>query len=43
MPPAVTTAEDLLRAGDIGRCELRRGRLVMLLRGFRLPVREIFG
>jgi Uma2 family endonuclease len=31
MPSAITTAEDLLRAGDIGRCELVRGELVMMV------------
>jgi Uma2 family endonuclease len=30
MPPPITTADELLRAGDIGRCELVRGRLVMM-------------
>jgi Uma2 family endonuclease len=30
MASAITTAEELLHAGDIGRCELVRGRLVML-------------
>lgn len=30
MPHAIKTAEELLHAGDIGRCELVRGRLVML-------------
>ena len=28
---AITTAEELLRAGDIGRCELIRGKLVMMV------------
>ena len=28
---AITTAEDLLRAGDIGRCELVRGELRMMI------------
>lgn len=28
---AITTAEELLRAGDIGRCELVRGELVMMV------------
>lgn len=28
--PAITTAEQLLRAGDIGRCELVRGELKMM-------------
>ena len=31
MAPSITTAEQLLRAGDIGRCELVRGRLVMMV------------
>jgi Uma2 family endonuclease len=31
MPSAITTAEDLLKAGDIGRCELVRGCLVMMV------------
>ena len=31
MPSAITTAEQLLKAGDIGRCELVRGRLVMMV------------
>lgn len=30
MPPVVTTAEELLHARDIGRCELVRGELVMM-------------
>ncbi len=30
MGTAITTAEGLLRAGDIGRCELVRGRLIMM-------------
>jgi len=30
MAAAIRTAEELLRAGDIGRCELIRGRLVMM-------------
>ncbi len=28
---AITTAEELLRAGDIGRCELIRGELRMMI------------
>ncbi len=32
MAPSITTAEGLLRAGDIGRCELVRGKLVMMVR-----------
>ncbi len=31
MRSAIRTAEDLLRAGDIGRCELVRGNLVMMV------------
>jgi Uma2 family endonuclease len=31
MASAITTAEELLRAGDIGRCELVRGTLVMMV------------
>lgn len=31
MPSAIRTAEELLRAGDIGRCELVRGKLVMMV------------
>ncbi len=31
MAAAITTAEALLRAGDIGRCELVRGKLVMMV------------
>lgn len=31
MPSSITTAEELLRAGDIGRCELIRGELVMMV------------
>lgn len=30
MGAAITTAEKLLRAGDIGRCELIRGQLIMM-------------
>ncbi len=30
MAPPITTADELLRAGDIGRCELVRGKLVMM-------------
>jgi len=30
VPSHITTAEQLERAGDIGRCELRRGELVMM-------------
>lgn len=31
MSSSITTAEDLLKAGDIGRCELVRGCLVMMV------------
>jgi len=31
MAPSITTADQLLRAGDIGRCELVRGELVMMV------------
>ncbi len=31
MRTAITTAEELLKAGDIGRCELVRGHLVMMV------------
>jgi Uma2 family endonuclease len=31
MAPAIRTAEELLRAGDIGRCELVRGELAMMV------------
>lgn len=31
MASSITTAEQLLRAGDIGRCELVRGKLVMMV------------
>ncbi len=31
MPPVITTAEELLRAQDIGRCELVRGELRLLI------------
>jgi Uma2 family endonuclease len=31
MAAAIRTAEELLRAGDIGRCELIRGELVMMV------------
>ena len=27
---AITTAEQLLRAGDVGRCELVRGKFIMM-------------
>ncbi len=30
MAPPITTADELLRMGDIGRCELVRGKLVMM-------------
>ncbi|MCL4197538.1 MAG: Uma2 family endonuclease [Phycisphaerales bacterium] len=33
VPRHITTAEQLERAGDIGRCELRRGELVMMSPG----------
>jgi len=33
VPSHITTAEQLERAGDIGRCELRRGELVMMSPG----------
>jgi len=39
---AITTAEQLLRAGDIGRCELIRGELRMMIPGFELNVRDMF-
>jgi Uma2 family endonuclease len=31
MPPGITTAEELLRAQDLGRCELVRGELRMMI------------
>ena len=31
MTRAITTAKELLQAGDIGRCELIRGKLRMVL------------
>ena len=34
MASVIRTAEELLQAGDIGRCELLRGELVMMLFAF---------
>jgi hypothetical protein len=42
MATPITTADELLRAGDIGRCEpVRRVLRGAVLPGFELPVREI--
>jgi hypothetical protein len=39
----IVTAEQLLSAPGLGRCELVRGELIMMSPGFSLPVAEIFG